>query len=673
MKENVNMTPDKIYNIGILAHVDAGKTTLTEQLLFASGALRKAGSVDSGDTHTDWLAVERERGISVRSAQTTFFRKDKQINLIDTPGHIDFASEVERSLSVLDGAVLLMSSVEGVQSYTESLWQALAALKIPTVIFINKVDRAGSRYYELLKEIPRLLPLGKSTLLSLSDVKNEGLKDFSVDYTEDIGDISNIEKISDKLSEALADHNDDIAEKYLMGDEISPSELKNALTRAVQNRDIFPVYCGCAQKSVGVEPLLNAVTALLPTAESKVCENLSASVFKIEHDKTMGKIAHVRMYGGELTTRDSIDTPSGQLQKITQIRKFNGQKYIDVGKVSAGDIAALCGLSSVKVMDKIGDCSVSDKYRLANPFLSVKVTPKSEAELMPLLGALKELSDEDPLLDCKWEKSEREIIISITGEMQKEIVASLLKERYGLSADFSEPSVIYKETPKAFGFGYECYTMPKPCWAIVKLSFEPLSRGAGIIYDGGKVPSNTCFYRYQEHIKRSLFANLSQGPLGWEVTDMKVTLEYAEHHTIHTHPLDFFVATPMAIMSGLTNIGTDLLEPFLKVKISASSEFLGKVIGDITSMRGEFDTPVMYGDNFSVEAFLPVATSIDYPVRLATLTHGKGLFFSSFDGYRKCPLELGATAKRRGPNPLDRAKWILYARGAMTDENYAIM
>ena len=390
----------------------------------------------------------------------------------------------------------------------------------------------------------------------------------------------------------------------------------------------------------------------------------------------MGKIAHVRMYGGKLSARDTVDLGKGSPEKITQIRKFNGQKYFDVGSVEAGDIAALCGLSSLRVNDTIGDSlngALSVSYRLANPFLSVKAIPQSEADTMPLLSALRELSDEDPLLDCRWEKFEREIIISITGQMQMEIISSLLKERYGLTASFSEPSVIYKETPKASGFGYEHYTMPKPCWAVVKLKFDPLPRGSGVVYDGGKVPNNSCFYKYQEHIRRSFYANIDQGPLGWQVTDFKATLVDAEHHTIHTHPLDFFVATPMAIMQGLTSIGTTLLEPFLKVRISASNEYLGKVIGDITSMRGEFDTPVANGDSFTIEASLPVATSLDYPVRLATLTHGKGLLFSSFDGYRECALHLGKTAKRRGPDPLDRAKWILYARGAMTDEDYSIM
>ena len=658
------MTPDKIYNIGILAHVDAGKTTLTEQLLYLSGALRKAGSVDSGDTHTDWLPIERERGISVRSAQTTFFWKEKQINLIDTPGHIDFASEVERSLAVLDGVILIVSAVEGVQSYTENLWQAISKLKLPTIIFVNKVDRAGSAFYELCDSIPKLLSFDGKRLLRMNDVKNEGLKNFEVFKSDDV---------EEKMIETLADYNDDIAEGYLSGEKIDKNIIENALKYAVREQSIIPAFCGAAQKSIGVAELLDAIVTLLPSSDNKITDSLSATVFKIEHDKTMGKIAHVRMYGGELNARDTVDLERGVPQKITQIRKFNGQKYIDIGSVGAGDIAALCGLSSVKVMDTIGTKNPLNDYRLANPFLSVKVSPSNEAELMPLLSALKELSDEDPLLDCKWEKSEREIIISITGQMQMEIISSLLKQRYNLSASFSEPSVIYKETPRSSGFGHEHYTMPKPCWAIVRLNFEPLARGSGVVYDGGKVPNNTCFYRYQEHIRRSFFANIAQGPLGWAVTDFKATLEYAEHHTIHTHPLDFFVATPMAIMNGLTNIGTTLLEPFLKVRISASAEYLGKIIGDITMMRGEFDTPVMIGDSFTVEAFLPVATSLDYPVRLATLTHGKGLFFSSFDGYRECPLELGKTAKRRGPNPLDRAKWILYARGAMTDENYSIM
>ena len=652
------MTPDKIYNIGILAHVDAGKTTLTEQFLYLSGALRKAGSVDSGTTQTDWLPIERERGISVRAAQTTFLWGDRQINLIDTPGHVDFSGEVERSLSAIDGAILIISAVEGIQSHTENLWRALSKLEIPTIIFINKIDRAGSHFDGLCRDIPRLLPCDGITLLPLSKVENEGLKEFSV---------SAIPDMRDRITCAVADHDDGIAEAYLSGEAIDADTLRNALAACVEKRKIIPIFGGCAQKCAGVEPLLDAIPALLPAADRKLSDQLSALIFKIEHDKTMGKIAHVRMYGGELHARDLVPTDDGPGEKISQIRKFNGQKYMDVGSVGAGDIAALCGLSSARVFDVIGDHALSDRYRFTYPFLSVKVLPQTEAELMPLLTALRELSCEDPFLDCRWEKAEREILISCTGQMQLEVIASLLSDRYDLTASFSEPSVIYKETPSRVGYGFEAYTMPKPCWAVVRLLFEPLPRGSGVIYDGGNISNNDCFYKYQEHIRRSFFENLQQGPLGWEVTDFKATLVGAEHHTIHTHPLDFFVATPMAIMDGLRNTGTTLLEPFLKVRISAGSEYLGRVIGDITGMRGTFDSPVVTDVSFTLEASLPVATSLDYPVRLASLTHGKGLFFSTFDGYRECPIELGKTAKRRGPDPLDRSKWILYARGAMVD------
>ncbi len=658
------MTPDKIHNIGILAHVDAGKTTLTEQMLFLSGALRTAGSVDQGTAQTDYLSVERERGISVKAAQTSFFWNEKQINLIDTPGHVDFASEVERSLSVLDGAVLLVSAVEGIQSYTENLWYALDELSIPTVIFVNKTDRAGSSFERVCRDFERSFSQKKISFLPLTLPQGEERPSVSVKYAENI---------CDKIAETLADHSDKIADMYLSDEKIDENTLKTELARAVSERKIIPVLCGCAQKCVGVDILLDTVTGLLPAADKKQTDEFSARIFRLEHDKTMGKIAHVRLYGGALHSRDTLDLGDGKSEKITQIRRFNGQKYVDAGVVTAGDIGALCGLSSVRASQMLGCAYADSSPRLANPYLSVKVIPKSDADTPSLLAALREMSDEDPLLDCKWEKSEREILVSITGKMQTEIISALLSERYGLSADFSEPSVIYKETPSGVGFGYDHYTMPKPCWAIVKLDIEPLPRGAGVVYDGGNVPNNTCFYRYQEHIKRSFFANLEQGPLGWQVTDIKATLSYAEHHTMHTHPLDFFVATPMAIMNGLTKIGTTLLEPFLKVRIVAPTDCLGKVIGDITAMRGEFDTPVNTGESFTVEASLSVATSLDYPTRLASITHGRGIFFSRFDGYRECPLELGKTAKRRGPNPLDRAKWILYARGAMTDEDYSII
>ena len=342
-------------------------------------------------------------------------------------------------------------------------------------------------------------------------------------------------------------------------------------------------------------------------------------------------------------------------------------------KSATGEIAALCGLPSAKVYQTIGSYRLPERLRLALPYLQVKASPETEEQLPALLKALTELSDEDPLLSCRFSKAEREILLSITGKIQLEVLTALLWERYKLKAIFSPPTIIYKETPSQKGYGFEAYTMPKPCWAVVKFLLEPLPQGSGVVYDGGHVPSNKLFYRYQAHIEQSVKASISQGMLGWEVTDLKITLADGEHHTIHTHPLDFFVATPMALMDGLRNTGTTLLEPILRVKISAGEEFLGKILSDITKMRGEFESPVIRGDKFTMEAHIPASTSLEYPLRLASLTHGTAIFTSDLECYRPCPLELGATTPRRGPNPLDRSKWILYARGAMTDENYQLM
>ncbi len=656
--------PDRLLNIGIFAHVDAGKTTLTEQFLHRCGKIRQAGSVDSGTAQTDFLSVERERGISVVAASTDMDWRGYHINLIDTPGHIDFAGETERALSVLDGAVLVVSAVEGVQSHTENLWRAFAALGIPCVVFINKIDRMGSDTAAVcaaLSELEHLVPL------ILSEATDEGTRDCAV-----------LPRIPDDaaLTELLAEVSDEAAEAYINGDSLSHGRLTELLTEAVYDRRLTPVLFGSSLLAVGVEALLDAVVTYLPPASRKGSGELAGVIFKIEHDKSMGKIAHVRLYGGRIQNRDAVvinedvdaDGAPAVPEKVTQIRKFNGSRFVDAGVIEAGDIAALCGLSRAKVFDTIGAYRMSDAYRLATPYLTVKVSPVDPAALPALVTAVRELCDEDPLMDYKWVSGEREIHISITGEIQREIIEVLLRERYGLAAVFSEPSVIYRETPARTGVGFEAYTMPKPCWAVVKLGIEPLPRGSGVVYDEGHVPHNRLFYKYQAHIRKSLFDSLEQGNYGWELTDMRVTLLDGEHHTIHTHPLDFFVATPMALMDGIRNTGTTLLEPMLDARITVPSPLLGQVISDITVMRGEFDAPVVGETRCTVACRLPVSATLDYPVRLATQSGGRAIYSTRFGGYRACPLELGATAARRGINPLDRAKWILYARGAIQQD-----
>lgn len=665
--------PDRIHNIGILAHVDSGKTTLTEQLLYLTGAIRSAGSVDSGTAATDSLAVEKQRGISVRTATASTVWKGVTINIIDTPGHVDFAGEVERALTALDYAVVIISAVEGVRAHTETILRSLETAKLPYAVFINKIDRAGSDVKAIFNELKQT---SARQCFMLTAPENEGLENPFV-KTPDEKDFSFI------ATEALADICDEAADLFLEEKSLDYNRAKELIREEIAACRVTPVACGSAKNSIGVRELADMLTDLMPSAKRRATDGLCGVIFKIEHDKTLGKISHIRLFGGEISNRDEIQLISPAVkqiaesdaveteekpatkEKISQIKSFSGAKYTDSGIVKSGDIGAVCGLPSAKTGFFVGSLAVSSNAKLVNPFLRVKVTPSDGdmLKLPALAAALGELSDEEPYIDAKWENGQKEITISTTGKIQLEVLDNLIKERYGLSASFSPPTVIYKETPSGKGFARARYTMPKPCWAVVEFLFEPMPRGYGVSYHG-RLPSNQCFYRYQSHIRTSFNSCLEQGLYGWEVTDFKCTLVGGEHHTIHTHPLDFFVCTPMAFMNGLSEIGSTILEPLLKIRISAPAELSGKLLSEIVRTGGEYDSPVIRSDNVILEAIVPVATSMDLPARLAILSSGKAVLNQTFYGYRECRDGLEHINPRRGVNPLDRSKWILYARGA---------
>ena len=529
----------KKLNLGIMAHVDAGKTTVTEQFLFKAGATRAVGSVDKGTTWTDSMAVEKERGISVRLATANLVWKDTQINLIDTPGHVDFCAEVERSLRALDAAVLVICAVEGVQAFTITLYEALRELGVPTLIFINKLDRAGADAEAVLAEIEREL---SGNCVALQVAENEG------------------------------------------------------------------------------------------TGEA-------CSVWCWQED--------------------------GALDEVLVERIVETGKYVDVKGVEAGDIVVVSGLSKAQVGDIYGDTEgVPEAYALSAPLLTVQVRPENDTELNNLVHALTELADEDPLLALEWLPDQRELHLNITGWIQIEILEAVLLERFGLVARFEDPSVIYKETPLKAGEGYERYWMPKPCWAILKFAIEPGERGSGVVYDS-KVSVDAVALRYQNEIKNTIPKAVKQGIKGWEVTDVKITLIEGEDHNVHTRPGDFITATPMALLNGLTETGTTLLEPILSFSISAPVDLLGTITSDITKMRGSFEGPEVLEDRFVLKGRLPVATSMEYPVQLASRSGGKAKIATRLVAYEPCTDEQGRTTPYRGVSPLDRDKWILQARGAL--------
>lgn len=642
-----------IINLGILAHADAGKTSVTEQLLLLSGSIRQAGSVDDGTTHTDWLEVERRRGISVRSASTLLEHEGVRINLIDTPGHVDFLGEVERCLAVLDGAVLVLSAVEGVQAQTRLLWRALEKLEIPTLLLINKVDRMGCDLPHVLEQLRQECSPRLFVTQTVENAQSERCQVLpSQTYWED------------GLA-CAAEYDDALAEAYLEERPIPREQILQGLRQGVADRQVFPVLFASAKTGQGMGPLLEGITTYLPPASGQDDGPLSAVVYQVDYDPAMGKAAHLRLFSGTLKNRDSVPMPQGDgSQKITQIRRFYGQKSVDIGEIRSGEVGAVYGLSDIRAGDILGEAPPRQPCHLAVPLLQVQAFPTCQEELPALTAALRDLSQEDPLLNLEWIPESRELHLRITGKIQLEVLTETIQERYHLGVSFSQPTVIYKETPASTAEGLEVYTAPKPCWAVVKLLVEPLPRGSGVQFES-VIKEKELPYRYQEHVRASLPQALQQGRKGWEVTDAKFTLIGGQHHHVHTHPLDFFVATPVAVQRALVNSGTQLLEPMVRVTLSAQEELLGRVIRDMVAMRGEFDTPVIHQGWFTLEANLPVATSLEYPTTFRSMTSGKGVYASEFLGYQECPPGEGQEAPRRGVDPLDHSKWILYARSAM--------
>ncbi len=642
---------NQMRNIGIFAHVDAGKTTLSEQLLMHSGAIRRAGSVDEGTAHTDNLPVEQRRGISVKATCVSMTWRGAEINLIDTPGHVDFSAEVERSLWALDAAVVVVCAVEGVQPHTETLFQALKEQHIPTLFFLNKTDREGASPTRVLAQIRRLL-------------------------TPDAVPMDD----GDAVAEFVCAQDDDLLERYLSGEEFDADFLRGRIAALTRDAKACPVYAGSALKDEGVMPLLDAMVDFLPGPQEPSGENgtkspLCGVVFASAQDRVLGRGVWVRLYAGSLENRAPLTLPAGVdpltgeerlvQRKITQIRRVDGS---DAGSLAAGEIGVIYGLGDVKVGQVLGEESLLPRRvepgRLRTPLITVQVIPDKPDEMQALRAACEALSAEDPLLQVRYSKALNELQLHVMGTIQLEIISELLDTRFGMKVTFSKPAVIYKETIAKAASGFVAYTMPKPCWAIMRFEIEPAPRGSGVTFRS-VVPVRDILARYQHQVEQALPLALHQGRLGWEVTDVNITLADGNHHQFHTHPLDFIVATPWGIQDGLQRGGSTLLEPILETRFLLPPDCVGRVMTDVALMRGEVTHTETDADRVLLTALIPVATSVDYAAALASATSGRGSMSVKLHGYRDCPLELGAAAPRRNVDPLDTSKYILAARSAL--------
>ena len=419
-----------------------GKTTVTEQMMFISGAIKNAGSVDKGTSHSDSLSVEKERGISVRTSSVSFDWKGTQINLLDTPGHIDFSAEVERSLRVIDCAVLVLSAVEGIQAQTETIWSALKERKIPTIIFVNKADRIGAQTEKIFDDLSKEF---SENFISLNIVNNEAESNADVEEIQLSQDVQLVEMISEKDENLLV--------KYLEEKEITSDELDSSLARSVKRCELYPVVKGIAKNGIGIEYLMNCIVDYLPDSSNDVEGKLSGVIYKIDYHKKLGRMAGIRLFSGRITNRDNVrnDTIEKE-EKVTQIKKYYSDRFEDINTLEAGDIGFISGLSESRIGDILGDpFAVPDYYKLSEPLLCVKVEPKQEKDYSKLAEALQVLSSEDPHLNFVWFKEDRELQVNIMGKIQIEILTSILKNRFELEAEFSPPTVIYKETPSKKG------------------------------------------------------------------------------------------------------------------------------------------------------------------------------------------------------------------------------
>lgn len=592
---------------GIVAHVDAGKTTLSEALLYRAGALRKLGRVDKGDAFLDPDDLEKKRGITIFSHQASLNYHDLQLTLLDTPGHVDFASQTEQVLSVLDYAILVISATDGIQGYTRTLWRLLKHYQIPTFIFINKVDAPGVEKDKVIQQ--------------LQDVFSNGCIDFTAAESKVLS--------ADTLEE-IAMCNDDVLNDFLETNTVSPVAIKNM----INDREIFPCYFGSALKVTGIDEFLQGIEAW--TTETSYQSDFGAKVFKISHDEKGERLTWVRVTGGVLPNKAVLVNE----EKANQLRIYDGAKFELSPKVSAGGVCAITGLTTTYPGQGLGQ-QVDGQRPTIQPVLNYALDPK-ENDIHACLEALRQLEDEDPQLHVSWSSHLQEIRVQIMGEVQLEILQQLLLQRFQLKINFGEGSILYKETitHPIEGVGH---FEPLRHYSEVHLSMEPAPRGSGLTF-ASDCSLDVMSRNWQHQVLTNLTSKEHLGVLtGSPITDMKITLINGRASNVHSVGGDFREATWRAVRQGLMMLretGSELLEPWYRFRLTIGTDQVGRAMNDIQKMSGSFDAPEVSDNNDSQMTTLtgvaPVAQMQDYAQDVNAYTHGQGELECIVDGYRSC-------------------------------------
>jgi elongation factor G len=675
-------TLDKVRNIGIIAHIDAGKTTTTERVLYYTGKTYKIGDIDEGTTQMDWMEQEKERGITIVSAATTAFWKDYRINIIDTPGHVDFTAEVERSLRVLDGGITVLDAEEGVQSQSETVWRQADKYKVPRICFVNKMDKLGADFLATVKSIEdRLgantlimsLPIGAEHtfkgIVHLMEMKSYVWGSDELGAKFDVSDeipaemAEEVKKYRHKLVEKIAETDDALTDKYLHGHEITNDELKAALRRAVIAYKLVPIFAGSSLRNKGVQPLLDAVVDYLPSPldvgetigvnpktgeeEKRVPDAaapLAGLAFKIQIDPHVGKLTYYRVYSGTITAGSYIHNSSKNItERVGRILLMHANHREEIKEAYAGEIVALVGLKDTGTGDTLCDDRspiILEQITFPEPVISLAIEPKTKIDQEKLGMALKRLSEEDPTFRIKTNHETNQTIISGMGELQLEVMVDRMKREFGVLANVGAPQVAYKESIKQEAEGEGKYIRQSGgrgqyghCWLRIK----PKPRGEGFEFidaiKGGAIPAE-----FIKAIEKGVKETLENGILlGYPVVDMEVTVYDGSYHDVDSSEVAFKIAASKALQVASKKADITLLEPIMKVEVTTPSEFMGDVIGDLSAKRAQIMGTEERGKATIVLAMVPLSELSGYSTTIRSMSQGRASYYMEPSHYEEVP------------------------------------
>jgi len=683
-----NVPLDKIRNVGIIAHIDSGKTTTTERILFYTDRTYKIGDIDEGSTQMDWMDQEKERGITIVSAATTTFWKDTRINIIDTPGHVDFTAEVERSLRVLDGGVVVFDAEEGVQSQSETVWRQADKYKVPRICFINKMDKLGADFDETVKEIQERLganpavmvcPIGKEDsfkgiidLLSQKALiwdKDEKGTEYTItdNIPEDLKEKVNSARA--RLIEQIAESDDKLLNKYLNGEEISVQELKKTLRKAVTSYKLIPIYCGTSLRNKGVQPILDAIVDYLPSPldlkeikgvnpdtnepETRLLnseEKFSALAFKTPLDPHVGKLTYIRIYSGVLKSGSYVYNVNQKKQeRVSRVLLMHANQREEIDKAYAGEIVALVGPKNTKTGNTLADEEhpiIYEQITFPEPVISLAIEPKTKADQEKLSYVLQRLSDEDPTFRVKIDHETGQTIMSGMGELHLEILVERMRREMGMSANVGKPQVAYKETIKRSAKGEGKYikqTGGHGQYGHCLIKVEPLGRNEGFKFinkiKGGSIPSE-----FIPSVEKGVIEALEKGILlGYPLVDLQVTLYDGTYHDIDSSDIAFKIAGSMAIQQAAKSAGLVLLEPIMMLEVTVPENYMGVAIGDISSKRGKIIGTEKRSRAVIIKSYIPLSELSGYATIIRSLTEGRGVFYMEPSHYEEVPQNIVKT------------------------------